>query len=256
MSAQLSQIQESKLSWSHYLVLMSIEKEAERQFHEIEAINNNWSERELKRQYYSSLYERLALSKDKNEVRQLSRHGQLIEKPADIIKMPLVLEFLGLEEKECYSENDLESAIIAKLQKFLLELRKGFLFEARQKRFSFDNQNFYVDLVFYNRLLKCYVLIDLKIGKITHQDLGQIQMYVNYYDRNIRLETENPTIGILLCKEKTDSLVEMTLSKESNVYASEYKLYLPDKKLLQNKLNELVEEFNDNDIKIIGKNKC
>jgi len=158
------------------------------------------------------------------------------------VKQPTVLEFLGLEERTSYSETDLETAIIIKLQKFLLELGKGYLFEARQKRFTFDEDNYYVDLVFYNRLLRCYVLIDLKIDKLTHQDLGQMQMYVNYYDRFQKLPEENPTIGILLCKEKNDALVEITLPENSNIFATEYALYLPDKKVLQKKLKEWIEE--------------
>ena len=166
----------------------------------------------------------------------------MITKPSDIVKQPTVLEFLGLEERTSYSETDLETAIINKLQKFLLELGKGYLFEARQKRFTFDEDNYYVDLVFYNRLLRCYVLIDLKIDKLTHQDLGQMQMYVNYYDRFQKLPEENPTIGILLCKEKNDALVEITLPENSNIFATEYALYLPDKKMLQAKLKEWIEE--------------
>jgi len=158
------------------------------------------------------------------------------------VKQPTVLEFLGLEERTSYSETDLETAIIIKLQKFLLELGKGYLFEARQKRFTFDEDNYYVDLVFYNRLLRCYVLIDLKIDKLTHQDLGQMQMYVNYYDRFQKLPEENPTIGILLCKEKNDALVEITLPENSNIFAAEYALYLPDKKVLQKKLKEWIAE--------------
>ena len=184
----------------------------------------------------------LALSRDKEGVLRLAREGNVVAKPEDIIKQPTVLEFLGMEEKAKYSETDLETAIINKLQKFLLELGKGYLFEARQKRFTYGEDNFYVDLVFYNRLLRCYVLIDLKVDKLTHQDIGQMQMYVNYYDRYEKLEDENPTIGILLCKEKNDSLVEITLPKDANIYASEYKLYLPDKKLLQQKLKEWIEE--------------
>lgn len=154
----------------------------------------------------------------------------------------MTLEFLGLKPDASYSETKLENAIIDKMQHFLLELGKGFLFEARQKRFTFEEENFYVDLVFYNRLLQCYVLIDLKVGKLTHQDLGQMQMYVNYYDRYVKQDFEKPTIGILLCKEKKDALVELTLPKDSNIYAQQYALYLPDKKLLQNKLQEWLEE--------------
>ena len=219
-----------------------MENEAERSFYEIETAKSGWGVRTLQRQYNSSLYERLALSRDKEGVLRLATEGNVITKPGDIIKQPTVLEFLGMEEKAKYSETDLETALINKLQKFLLELGKGYLFEARQKRFTYDEDNFYVDLVFYNRLLRCYVLIDLKVDKLTHQDIGQMQMYVNYYDRYEKLEDENPTIGILLCKEKNDALVEITLPKDANIYASEYKLYLPDKKLLQQKLKEWIEE--------------
>lgn len=230
------------LSWSQYLQLMRIKNPDERRFYEIEATASAWSLRMLQHQYNSSLYERLALSRNKNEVMRLAQQGNVIEKPADIVKQPTVLEFLGLEEQAKFSETDLESAIIDKLQKFLLELGKGYLFEARQKRFTYEEENFYVDLVFYNRLLRCYVLIDLKIDKLTHQDLGQMQMYVNYYDRCQKLPDENPTIGILLCKEKNDAVVRMTLPENSNIFASEYSLYLPDKKLLQKKLQEWIEE--------------
>lgn len=230
------------LSWSHYLQLMRIKNLDERRFYEIEATKSTWSLRTLQRQYNSSLYERLALSRNKDKVMRLAQEGNVIEKPADIVKQPTVLEFLGLEESEKFSETDLESAIIDKLQKFLLELGKGYLFEARQKRFSYDEENFYVDLVFYNRLLRCYVLIDLKIDKLTHQDLGQMQMYVNYYDRYQKLPDENPTIGILLCKEKNDAVVQMTLPENSNNFATEYSLYLPDKKMLQKKLEEWIAE--------------
>ena len=209
------------VSWSHYLQLMSIENETERSFYEIETAKAGWGVRTLQRQYNSSLYERLALSRDKEGVLRLATEGNVIAKPEDIIKQPTVLEFLGMEEKAKYSETDLETALINKLQKFLLELGKGYLFEARQKRFTYDEDNFYVDLVFYNRLLRCYVLIDLKVDKLTHQDIGQMQMYVNYYDRYEKLEDENPTIGILLCKEKNDALVEITLPKDANIYASE-----------------------------------
>ncbi|WP_294618141.1 YhcG family protein [uncultured Bacteroides sp.] len=230
------------LSWSHYLILMRIESDDERNFYEIEAQKQNWSVRQLQRQYNSSLYERLALSKDKDSVLRLAQEGQTINKPDDIIKNPLTLEFLGLKPDISYSETKLENAIIDKLQQFLLELGKGFLFEARQKRVTFDEENFYVDLVFYNRLLQCYVLIDLKVDKLAHQDLGQMQMYVNYYDRYVKQDFEKPTIGILLCKEKKDALVELTLPKNSNIYAQQYALYLPDKQLLQKKLREWIEE--------------
>ena len=235
------------LSWSHYLVLMRIDDAEARSFYEIEATQQNWSVRQLRRQVGSSLYERLALSRDKEEVMRLAREGQTLEKPADIIKNPVTLEFLGLKPDVAYSETKLENAIIIKMQSFLLELGKGFLFEARQKRFTFEERNFYVDLVFYNRLLQCYVLIDLKTGDLTHQDLGQMQMYVNYYDRYVKQSFEKPTIGILLCESKSDALVELTLPEDANIYASQYQLYLPDKALLQNKLRQWIEEFNEQD---------
>ncbi len=233
------------LPWSHYLQLMRIKDENERKFYEIEATNEAWGIRTLQRQYNSSLYERLALSREKDEVMRLASEGNVIARPQDIVKQPTVLEFLGLDEKAKYVESDLETAIINKLQKFLLELGKGYLFEARQKRFTFKEDNYYVDLVFYNRLLRCYVLIDLKIDKLTHQDLGQMLMYVHYYDRYEKLPEENPTVGILLCKEKDDALVEITLPDDANIYASEYQLYLPDKKELQKKLKEWIEEGTD-----------
>lgn len=243
-----------KLSWSHYLILMRIERVEERRFYEIEATQQDWSVRELSRQVGSCLYERLALSRNKEEVMRLSKEGQTIEKPSDVIKNPLTLEFLGLNPDTTYSESKLENAIINKMQQFLLELGKGFLFEARQKRFTFDEQHFFVDLVFYNRLLQCYVLIDLKIDKLTHQDLGQMQMYVNYYDRHVKQDFEKPTIGILLCKEKNDALVELTLPKDANIYASAYQLYLPNKALLQAKVKEWIAEFEENEeLRIIEK---
>jgi len=233
------------LGWSHYLILMRIKNEQERQFYEIEATRQQWTFRQLQRQYGSSLYERLALSRDKDAVMNLAKEGQTLEKPRDLLKNPLVLEFLDMAEQTEYSENDLETAIINKLQAFLLELGKGFLFEARQKRFTFDEEHFLVDLVFYNRLLQCYVLIDLKADKLKHQDLGQMQMYVNYFDRHVRKDFEKPTVGILLCREKNDNIVELTLPEDSNIYASAYSLYLPDKELLQSKLAEWIAEFEE-----------
>jgi predicted nuclease of restriction endonuclease-like (RecB) superfamily len=230
------------LSWSHYVFLMGIKNPDERSFYEIEAGQQDWPLRELKRQFNSGLYERLALSRDKAGIKKLAREGHVVAKPRDLLKEPYILEFLGLAEQAKYSESDLEAAIIDKLEHFLLELGKGFLFEARQKRFTFDEEHFFVDLVFYNRLLRCYILLDLKIGKLTHQDLGQMQMYVNYYDRQVRLAGENPTIGIILCKMKNRALVELTLPKNANVFASEYKLYLPSKEELKQKLLEWTEE--------------
>lgn len=231
------------LSWSHYLVLIRIDNPAERSFYEIEAAENQWSLRELKRQFHSSLFERLALSRNKQEVMMLAKKGQQIQKAGDILKNPLTLEFLGLEEKSAYSESDLEHAILSKIQQFLLELGKGFLFEARQKRFTFDDKHYFVDLVFYNRLLQCYVLVDLKTEDLEHRDLGQMQMYVNYFDRHVKVSYEKPTIGILLCKKRNQALVELTLPSSVNIYASEYSLYIPDKTVLQQKLAEWLQEF-------------
>ncbi|MGC1273803.1 MAG: PDDEXK nuclease domain-containing protein [Planctomycetaceae bacterium] len=227
-----------RLSWSHYVLLMGIKDPAERSFYEIEAANEGWSLSELKRQKACGLYERLALSRDKQSLRQLATEGQLVTRPQDILKEPYVLEFLGLDERAAYSETDLESALIDHLEHFLLELGKGFLFESRQRRFTFDEDHYFVDLVFYNRLLRCYVLIDLKLDKLTHQDLGQMQMYVNYFDRHVKLPEENPTIGLLLCKSKKQAIVELTLPDDANVHAREYQLYLPSKDLLKRKLLE------------------
>ena len=226
------------LSWSHYVELLGIKDPDERSFYEIESANSGWNVRELKRQKASCLYQRLALSRDKAGIRKLAKEGQIITKPEDLFKEPLVLEFLGLGEQARYSESDLESAIITHLEKFLLELGKGFLFEARQKRFTFDGDHYFLDLVFYNRLLRCYLVIDLKLDKLTHQDLGQMQMYVNYYDRHEKLPEENATIGLLLCREKNDAVVELPLPKDANIHAKEYQLYLPAKELLKAKLLE------------------
>lgn len=231
-----------KLSWSQYVFLISIANPDERSFYEIESVGQSWTLPELRRQFNAGLYERLALSRDKDGVRKLANEGHLIVRPEDLLKEPYVLEFLGLDEKSKYSESDLETAIIDKLEHFLLELGKGFLFEARQKRFTFDEEHFFVDLVFYNRLLRCYVLVDLKIGKLSHGDLGQMQMYVNYFDRFIKLKEEAPTVGIVLCKKKHDALVEITLPQDANIHAKEYQLYLPDKELLRRKLTEWGEE--------------
>ena len=227
------------LSWSHYLKLMRIENPEERRFYELEATENNWSLRELQRQFDSSLYERLALSKDKEGVKQLAQKGQIIERPEDVVKDPYVLEFLGLKELPQYSESELEQRLIDHLQSFLLELGKGFTFVGRQVRFTFDEQHFRVDLVFYNRLLRAFVLIDLKRGTLKHQDLGQMQMYVNYYDRFVKTEDESPTIGILLCTDKSDAMVEITLPKDNNqIFASKYQTYLPSKEELQRLIEE------------------
>ena len=233
-----------RLSWSHYLILMRMDNIAERNFYEIEAVQNNWSLRELRRQIDSALYERLALSRDKEKVKELAFKGQIIEKPKDIIKNPYVLEFLGLEEESGYSENDLETAIINHLEKFIMELGKRFLFQGRQVRFTFDEEHFFVDLVFYNRLLKCFVLIDLKIGKLKHQDLGQMQMYVNYYDRFVKLPEENKTIGIIICKDKNDTLVKMTLPEDNQqIFASRYMTVLPSKEEFKKIVDTETEKF-------------
>jgi len=221
---------EFTLSWSHYLFLTRIENPEERKFYEIEAQKSRWSLRELKRQFDSALYERLALSRDRQKVAELSSQGIIVETSQDLIKDPYVLEFLGLPENARYSESELEERIINKLETFLLELGKGYTFVGRQVRFTFDEKHFYVDLVFFNRILQCFVLIDLKIGELTHQDLGQMQMYVHYYDRFVKLPHEQKTIGIILCKKKDDSLVEITLPENNDqIFASKYQTILPSK---------------------------
>lgn len=226
------------LSWSHYLILMRIDNIDERKFYEIEAIENKWSLRELQRQFESALYERLVLSRDKSGVKKLAEKGQVIEKAQDSLKDPYILEFLGLPEETKYSETELEQKLIDKLEHFLLELGKGYTFVGRQVRFTFDDKHFRIDLVFYNRILQCFVLIDLKIGEINHQDLGQMQMYVNYYDRFVKLENENKTIGIVLCRKKNDTLVQITLPEDNEqIFASKYETVLPSKKELKMLIN-------------------
>ncbi|MCX6278367.1 MAG: PDDEXK nuclease domain-containing protein [Bacteroidetes bacterium] len=218
------------LSWSHYLKLMRFENPGERRFYEIECATGNWSLKELQRQFNSALYERLALSRDKEGVKQLAEKGQIIEKPTDLLKDPYVLEFLDLPDHHKYSESDLEQALIDKLEHFLLELGKGFTFAGRQVRITIDEKHYKVDLVFFNRILKCFVVIDLKIGELAHQDIGQMQMYVNYHDRFVRLPDENKTIGIILCKDKSQTLVEITLPENNDqIFASRYNTVLPDK---------------------------
>ncbi len=223
------------LSWSHYLKLMRIDNIDERHFYEIESIKNDWSLAELKRQYGSSLYERLALSTDKDKVYRLALEGQKVEKAEDAVKDPYVLEFLGLKKLPEYSESELESRIIDHLQQFLLELGTGFAFIGRQMRFTFDEEHFMVDLVFYNRLLRCFVLFDLKIGKLKHQDIGQMQMYVHYYDRKVKLPDENPTIGIILCRDKNNAVVEMTLPEDNTqILQANMRRYCRVRKLCKN----------------------
>ena len=225
---------EFNLSWSHYLKLMRIDKVDERRFYEIETYRNNWSLRELQRQFDSALFERLALSRNKKRIKELAQKGQVVQNSADLIKDPYILEFIGLPEQTKYSETEFEQRIIDKLEHFLLELGKGYAFIGRQVRFTFDDKHFRIDLVFYNRILQCFVLIDLKIGELTHQDLGQMQMYVNYYDRIVKLENENKTVGIILCKKKNNTLVEITLPENNNqIFASKYQTVLPSKKVLK-----------------------
>ena len=237
-----SEIPDFQLGWSHYLKLIRIDDDNERNFYEIEAKQNSWSLRELKRQCDSALYQRLVLSKEKKLVKELSKKGQLIEEPKDALKDPYILEFVGLPENKAYSETELEQKLIDKLEYFLLELGKGYTFVARQKRITIDEKHFRVDLVFYNRILNSFVLIDLKIGELKHQDIGQLQMYVNYYDRFVKLDNENKTIGIILCQDKSETLVKITLPENNEqIFASKYQTVLPSKKeliqLIENKEN-------------------
>lgn len=232
-----------ELSWTHYRLLLRINKEDIRQFYLIESINNKWSTRQLDRQINSLLYERLSLSKDKKQVKQLSKKGQIIQKPEDLVKDPYVLEFLGLKENKAYLEKDLEKVLIDKLKDFLLELGKGFSFVARQKRICVGEDNFYIDLVFYNYILRCFVLIDLKIGKLTHEDIGQMDFYVRYFEKEEKQCNDNQTIGIILCSNKNEAMVKYTLLNEKkNIFASKYKLYLPSERELKRKL---IEERNN-----------
>lgn len=235
-----------ELSWTHYRILMRVEKPQARSFYEVEYVKNNWSSRELERQKGSLLFERLALSKDRRGLVKLARKGQEIQTYDDMIKDPYVLEFTGLSPQSRLYESKLEHALIDNLSRFLLELGKGFTFVARQKRITLDGDHFYIDLVFYNTTLKCYVPIDLKIGKLVHQDIGQMQMYVNYYDRQVRQPDDNPTVGLILCEDKKDAVVRYTLSKDNKqIFASRYKLYLPSEEELLRELRRdryLLEE--------------
>ena len=226
-----------ELSWTHYRILMRIENAKARSFYEIECAENRWSTRELERQIGSLLYERLALSKDKKAVARLAKKGQELQKYEDMIKDPYVLEFVGLPTAAKLYESNLEQALIDNLSKFLLELGKGFTFVARQKRLTLEGEHFFIDLVFYNTLLRCYVLIDLKMGKLTHQDIGQMQMYVHYYDRELKQESNNPSVGLVLCGDKKEAIVRYTLPKgNKQIFASKYKLYLPSEKELREEL--------------------
>jgi len=235
----------TQLNWYQYRLLIQINDKDKREYYELEANNNNWTGRELERQINSGLYERLLLSNDKKAVLEVARKERIPESPTEIIKDPMVLEFLGLRPEATYYEKDLERALITNLQAFLLELGNGFSFVARQKRILLEDDEFFADLVFYNRLLRCFVVIELKTHKITHEDIGQLQMYVNYYDRNEKAPDENPTIGILLCADKNDTLVKYTLPENNNtILASKYQLYLPSEKQLAEQLKIELQELN------------
>ena len=234
----------TQLNWCQYRLLIQISDNDKREYYELETANNNWTGRELERQINSGLYERLLLSNDKKSVLEVARKERQPESPTEIIKDPMVLEFLGLKPDAAYYEKDLERALITNLQAFLLELGNGFSFVARQKRILLEDDEFFADLVFYNRLLRCFVIIELKTHKITHEDIGQLQMYVNYYDRNEKAPDENPTIGILLCADKNDLLVKYTLPENnSTILASKYQLYLPTEKQLAEQLRIELQEF-------------
>ena len=234
----------SQLSWSHYLELIKINEEPKREFYIKEAINSNWSVRELQRQINSLLYERLTLSANKEKALVLSREGQILKTSKDLVKDPFVLEFLDIKENTSYRESDLEKNIIEHLKEFLLKLGQGFSFVGNQVRLTLENEHFYPDLVLYNRLLKCFVIIDLKIGKVTHQDIGQMQMYVNYYDRKIKKEDENETIGILLSTNKNETIVKYTLPEDNKtIFSSEYKLHMPTEQELISAVEEEKKNF-------------
>ncbi len=234
----------SQLNWTQYRLLIRISDPDKREYYELEAVNNAWTGRELQRQIDSLLYERLLLSNEKEQVLAVARKERIPESPLEIIKQPTVLEFLGLKREAAYYEKDIEQAIITHIADFMLEMGKGFSFVARQKRILLEDDEFFADLVFYNRLLKCFVVVELKTGELTHQDLGQLQMYVNYYDRNEKLPEENPTIGILLCTRKNDTLVRTTLPQDNTtILASEYKLYLPTEEQLIREVNEVKQHF-------------
>jgi len=237
----------TQFNWTHYKSLISISDEHKREYYIAESSNNNWTSRQLERQINSSLYERLLLSNDKEAVLSVAKREKAPSEPFEIIKDPMVLEFLGLKPNSAYYEKDLEQAIINNLQEFILELGNGFAFIARQKRIHIDGDDFFIDLVFYNRLLQCFVLIDLKIGKLTHQDLGQLQMYVNYFDRVEKVDFENPTIGILLCADKNDSVVRFSLPENNKtILSGKYQLYLPTENQI---LEELKKELDELQIK-------
>lgn len=230
----------SQLNWYQYRLLIRLNDPDKREYYELESVNNSWNGRELERQINSSLYERLLLSNDKESVLAVARKERVPQSPSEIIKDPMVLEFLGLKPNASYYERDLEGAIINNLQSYLLELGNGFSFVARQKRILLEDDEFFADLVFYNRLLRCFVVIELKTHKITHEDIGQLQMYVNYYDRNEKMDDENPTIGILLCADKNDTVVKYSLPENnSTILASKYQLYIPSEEEFKRELEKL-----------------
>ncbi|MBR5781424.1 MAG: DUF1016 family protein [Bacteroidales bacterium] len=236
----------TQLNWNQYKQLISISDPDKREYYELESVNNNWTARETERQINSQLYERLLLSNDKESVLAVARKQRIPQTPQEIIKEPMILEFLGLERKAEYYEKDLESAIISHITDFLLEIGNGFSFVARQKRILLEDDEFFIDLVFYNRLLRCFVIIELKNDKLTHQDLGQLQMYVNYYDRCVKLPDEHPTIGILLGTSKNDTVVKMTLPEDNKtILANEYQLYLPTKTQLIKEINNVISQMNN-----------
>lgn len=229
----IAQTVSAQLTWSHYLICLGIENQAKRQFYETETIKNSWSVRQLERQVNSQFYERLLLNNDPESVLSVARSEKQPIDAKEIIKDPMVLEFLGLKPESTYYEKDLESRIISHLQEFLLELGNGFAFMSRQKRIHLDGDDFFIDLVLYNRLLQCFVIIEIKTSKITHQDIGQLQMYVNYHDRYEKKDHENPTIGILLCADKNDTVVKISLPENNQtIVASKYQLYLPTEQQL------------------------
>ena len=238
----------SQLSWSHYLELIKIEEEAKRSFYLNECINTKWSVRELQRQRDSLLYERLTISADKEKLLELSEKGQILKSSEDLVKDPFVLEFLDIRENTNYLESDLEKNIIEHLKEFLLELGKGFSYVGNQVRLTLEEEHFYPDLVFYNRLLRCFVIIDLKIGKVSHQDIGQMQMYVNYYDREIKQDNEKPTVGILLSTNKNETVVKYTLPEDNKtIFSSEYKLHMPTEQELITAIEEEKKNFELNE---------
>ena len=233
----------SQFNWTQYRLLIQIDNPDKREYYELEAMNNCWTARELERQINSGLYERLLLSNDKEAVLAVARRERIPETPLEIIKDPMVLEFLGLKKEAAYYEKDLEQALITHLQDFLLELGNGFSFVARQKRLLLEDDEFFADLVFYNRLLRCFVVIELKTRKITHEDIGQLQMYVNYYDREEKLSEENPTIGILLCADKNNMVVRYSLPENNTtILSSKYQIYLPSEEQLVKTLKQELEE--------------